>query len=42
VYLSAHIEHHKAEKICEKVSKEIKTWAKKKKQVDSSEIFKKI
>jgi len=39
--LSAHVDHMKAEKICEKVSKEIKTWAKKKKTVDSSEIFNK-
>ena len=40
--LSTHIKHMEAEKICEKVSKEIKTWAKKKMEVDSSEIFKKV
>ena len=39
--LSAHITHAKAEKICEKVSKEVKTWARKKIEVNSSEIFKK-
>lgn len=39
--LSSHIEHIKAEKICEKVTKVIKIWIKKKKQTDSSEIFKK-
>ena len=39
--LNAQIEHTTAEKICEKVSKELKTWARKKKMVDSSEIFKK-
>ena len=40
--LSSHVPHMEAEKICENVSKEIKTWAKKKKQVDSSEIFQKV
>jgi len=40
--LSSHIEHTEAEKICEKVSKEIKTWARKRKTADSSEIFKKV
>ena len=40
--LSSHIEHTVAEKICEKVSKEIKTWARKKKTVDSSAIFNKV
>ena len=39
--LNTQIEHIKAEKICEKVSKEVKTWEKKKKIVDSSDIFKK-
>ena len=40
--LSSHVEHMEAEKISEKVTKEIKTWARKKKRVDSSEIFKKV
>ena len=40
--LSSHVPHMEAEKICEKVSKEIKTWARKKKQADSLEIFKKV
>jgi len=40
--LSSHIEHIEAEKICEKVSKEIKTWARKRKTVDSSDIFKRV
>ena len=40
--ISTQIEHIKAEKICEKVTKEIKAWARKKKAVDSSDIFKKI
>ena len=40
--LSSHIEHTEAEKLSEKVNKEIKTWARKKMTVDSSEIFKKV
>ena len=40
--LSSHVEHTAAEKICEKVAKEVKTWARKKKTVDSSDIFKKV
>ena len=40
--LNTQIKHTQAEKICEKVSKEVKAWAKKKKIVDSSDIFKKM
>ena len=40
--LNAQIEHTKAEEICEKVAREIKTWARKRKYADSSEIFKKV
>ena len=40
--LNTQIKHVEAEKICEKVSKEIKTWARKRKYADSSEIFKKV
>ena len=40
--LSSHVEHKAAEKICEKVAKEIKTWARKKKTVQSDEIFGKV
>ena len=40
--LNAQIEHTKAEKICEKVSRELKAWAIKKKYADSKEIFKKV
>jgi len=40
--LSTQIEHIEAEKICEKVTNEIKTWARKKKVVDSSDIFRKV
>jgi len=40
--LNTQIEEEEAEKICEKVAKEIKTWARKKKTVDSSDIFKKV
>ena len=40
--LSSHTGHVKAEKICERVSKEIKAWARKKREVGSSEIFKKV
>ena len=39
--LSSHVPHMKAEKICEKVAREIKAWARKKKVVNSNEIFKK-
>lgn len=40
--LSTHIKPREAEKISEKVSKEIKAWASKRKAVDSSEIFRKV
>jgi len=40
--LSSHVEHTAAEKICEKVAKEVKTWARKRKSADSSEIFEKV
>ncbi|MBL7055514.1 hypothetical protein ISS07_01235 [Candidatus Woesearchaeota archaeon] len=40
--LNCHIEHTAAEKIAGKVCKEIKTWAKKEKAVNSNEIFKKV
>ena len=37
--LSAHMEHEKAEKICKKVTSEVKKWITKKKAVTSHEIF---
>ena len=40
--LSSHIPHMDAEKICEKVAKEVKAWAKKKRSMSSDEIFKRI
>jgi len=40
--LSSHVLHKEAEKVCDKVGKEVNNWAKKKKKMDSSEIFKKI
>jgi len=40
--LNTQIKEEEAEKISEKVCKEIKTWAKKKKTVSSDEIFKQI
>ena len=40
--LSSHVPHIDAEKICEKVSKEIRAWARKKKMVSSDEIFSKV
>ena len=40
--LSSHVEHTAAEKICEKVAKEVKTWARKRKYAESSDIFKKV
>jgi len=40
--LSSYVPHMKAEKICEKVAKEIKVWARKKKMVKSDDIFKKV
>ena len=40
--LNTQIKEEDSEKICEKVAKEIKTWARKKKTVDSSDIFKKV
>jgi len=40
--LSSHVPHVEAEKISEKVSRDIKTWARKKKLVNSTEIFNKV
>ena len=40
--LNTQIVEEESEKIAEKVSKEIKTWATKRKYADSSEIFKRI
>ena len=40
--LSSHVPHIDAEKICEKVAREIKFWARKKKAVKSEDIFKKV
>ena len=40
--LSSHIQYTEAEKICEKVSKEVKAWARKKRSMNSDELFKKI
>lgn len=40
--LNTQIREEDSEKIAGKVSKEIKTWVRKKKYVDSSEIFKKV
>ena len=40
--LSSHAPHMAAEKICEKVSKEVKAWAREKKTVSSDEIFSKV
>jgi transcriptional regulator NrdR family protein len=40
--LSSHIHHLKAEKICEKVSKEVKAWATKRKFATSDLIFEKV
>lgn len=37
--LNTQLERHQAEKFCEKVCKEMKTWVKKKKIVTSSEVF---
>jgi len=39
--LNTQLKHTESEKIAEKVSKEIKVWAKKRKTVDSSDLFKK-
>lgn len=39
--LNTQILHEEAEKICEKVAKEVKAWARKKKAVSSDEIFRK-
>lgn len=39
--LSSHIHAIEAERICEKVTKEIRAWAKKKKSVNSDDIFRK-
>ena len=40
--LSTQIEHHSAEKVCEKVSAAVKAWAVKKKEINSGELFRKI
>lgn len=40
--LSSHVPHIEAEKICEKVAKEIKSWARKNKAVNSKDIFGKV
>ena len=40
--LNCHIEKIQAENICEKVSKEIKTWIKNKKAVTSDDIFRQL
>ena len=40
--LNTQIKEEEAEKICEEVTKEIKAWARKRKVVDSSEIFRKM
>ncbi len=40
--LSASVEHVHAEKICEKVSKEITSWVKIKKEISSDQMFKQI
>ena len=40
--LSSHVPHMHAEKICEKVAKEVKAWARKKKMVSSDDIFRKV
>ena len=40
--LSSKMEHTAAKKICEKVAKEVKTWARKRKYAESSDIFKKV
>ena len=39
--LSCRINKKEAEKICEKVAKEVKRWVKSKKEVTSTQIFKK-
>lgn len=40
--LNAHIEKHKAEKICEKVAAALRKWTIKKKKVSSKQIFKQV
>ena len=40
--LSSHVPHVEAEKICGKVAKKIKAWARKNKTVSSDEIFVKV
>ena len=40
--LSSHMPHIHAEKICGKVAKEVKAWARKNKTVSSDEIFVKV
>ena len=40
--LNTQLKHTESEKIAEKVSREVKAWARKRKYADSSEIFKKV
>jgi len=40
--LSSHMRHMEAESICDKVTIEIKSWARKRKNINSSVIFNKI
>lgn len=40
--ISAKVPKREAEKICEKVTREIKKWLKGREEVDSSDIFKKV
>ena len=40
--LSAHVEHIEAERICEKVTRDIKKWIKNKKKITSNNIFKEV
>ena len=40
--LTSHIKKQDAEKICEKLSKEIRNWIKDKKKVTSDQIFKEV
>lgn len=40
--ISAKVPKREAEKICEKVTKEVKKWLKGREEVDSSAIFKKV
>ena len=40
--LAASVPHEHAEKICAKVSKEITTWVKSKKEISSDQMFKQV